>query len=355
MQRKVLFIYRDGVLTKGPPADSLDQLEFLPGLIRNLYFIRNNLDFEWVMMTSRQGLGTHVHTQEKMDHVQAKMLDILAGEGITFDNIFCDNNWVNFYINGNYDLANSYIIGHRKTDRHLAEKLDCKFIQLSTPEYTPNAVENTAKDNYLYHSWEQIKELLYAGERQSTIQRTTKETDILVRVNIDGSGRCDISTGIGFFDHLLEQIGKHGGLDMTIKVKGDLHVDEHHTIEDTAIALGEALYQALGNKRGIERYGFCLPMDDCLCSVALDFGGRSWIDCDVEFKKEKIGDLPTEMIFHFLKSFSDAAKMNLHIKVEGENEHHKAESIFKALARSIKAAVKRDVYKYDLPTTKGII
>ena len=353
MQRKVLFIVRDGTLIKAPPAtfqmDLLEQLTFLPGVIRHLYFIRKKLDFELVMVTHPDGSETSPYPQENCNRVQDKMLAIFADEGIIFDNILIDisfhhNNSPNrqlsadlfkTYLEGDYDLANSYVISNREDDMPLAENLGCKGV--------------------LFDSWNHIKEFLFAGERQATVKRTTKETDIVVQLNPDGNGVCDISTGIGFFDHLLEQIGKHGGLNLTIQVKGDLHVDEHHTIEDTAIALGEAIYQALGKKRGIERYGFCLPMDDCLCSVALDFGGRAWLVWDVTFKREKIGDMPTEMIYHFFKSFSDAAKMNLHIKAEGENEHHKAESIFKTIARAIKMAVKRDIYKYDLPSTKGVL
>ena len=204
-------------------------------------------------------------------------------------------------------------------------------------------------------NWDQISEFIFAGERVGTVQRTTKETDIYVRINLDGNGKTEISSGLGFFDHMLDQIGKHSGCDLTVKVKGDLNVDEHHTIEDTAIALGEAIYQALGNKRGIERYGYCLPMDDCLCQVALDFGGRPWLVWDAKFNREYVGDMPTEMFLHFFKSLSDSAKMNLNIKAEGENEHHKIEGIFKALARAIKMAVKRDIYKYELPSTKGTL
>lgn len=203
--------------------------------------------------------------------------------------------------------------------------------------------------------WDRIAEFLFAGERIAEVRRTTKETDIFVRLNLDGSGRCDISTGLGFFDHMLEQIGKHGGIDLTVCVKGDLEVDEHHTIEDTAIALGECIYQALGSKRGIERYGYCLPMDDCLCQVALDFGGRAWLVWDAEFYREKIGEMPTEMFLHFFKSLSDAARMNLNIKAEGNNEHHKIEGIFKALARAIKMAVRRDIYHFEVPSSKGCI
>ena len=353
MQRKVLFIVRDGTLIKEPPVnfqvDLLEQLTFLPGVIRHLYFIRKKLDFELVMVIHPDEPGTSAYPQKNFNSVQEKMLALFAGEGIFFDNILIDTSFRNNNspngklktdvfkncLAGDYDLSNSYIISNREVDMQLAEMLGCKGI--------------------LFDSWDQIKAFLFAGERQTTVKRITSETDIQIHLNLDGNGVCDISTGIGFFDHLLEQIGKHSGLDLKIKVTGDWHVDEHHTIEDTAIALGEAVYQALGNKRGIERYGFCLPMDDCLCHVALDFGGRAWLVWDVTFKREKIGDMPTEMIYHFFKSFSDAAKMNLYIKVEGENEHHKAESIFKSFARAIKAAVKRDVYKYDLPSTKGVL
>ena len=384
MKRSALFINRDGALSNqlsstlpvaslkqaGAPSspaqdsdlcptsasydmDALEQWKFLPGAIRNLYFICKNLDFELVLVTNQDKMGMAACPQDNLDRAQKKMLEILAGEGIVFQSTQIGA--LNTSLTDVYDLANSYLIGTRESDMQLAECLGCKFILIESPEVASNTFMKSQKGFYTFHSWDQIKELLFAGERQATVQRTTKETDILVRINLDGNGICDISTGIGFFDHLLEQIGKHGGIDLTVHVKGDLHVDEHHTIEDTAIALGEAIYQALGNKRGVERYGFCLPMDDCLCSVALDFGGRAWLIWEVDFKREKIGELPTEMIYHFFKSFSDAARMNLYIKTEGENEHHKAESIFKALARAIKAAVRRDVYKYDLPTTKGVL
>jgi imidazoleglycerol-phosphate dehydratase/histidinol-phosphatase len=239
-----------------------------------------------------------------------------------------------------YDIQNSYVIGDRETDRQFAENIGCKFLQVSP----------TAPD-----SWDKIAEIAYGGERKAELRRTTKETDIYVSLDLDGNGHCDIQTGLGFFDHMLEQIGKHGMIDLTIHAKGDLHVDEHHTIEDTALTLGECLLKALGDKRGIERYGYCLPMDDCLCSVALDFGGRPWLVWDAVFLREKIGDMPTEMFLHFFKSLSDAAKMNLNIKAEGGNEHHKIEGIFKALARSLKMAVRRDVYHYELPSTKGAL
>jgi len=380
MQRKVLFIIRDGTLIKAKTlhygeeqrsngemlsiaspdkADTLEQLQFLPGVFRNLYFIRKNLDFEIVMLINRNELETAACPNENFDCIQTKILDLFAGEGIVFDNILInkpfegesspslqqETSFFKPYLTGDYDLENSYIIGYKDEDMQLAKIIGCKCILLVTDNDAP----------YPSSSWNEIKEFLFAGERQATIQRTTNETDVYIRLNLDGNGVCDISTGIGFFNHILEQIGKHGGIDLTIKVKGDLLVDEHHTVEDTAITLGEAIYQVLGAKRGIERYGYCLPMDDCLCTLALDFGGRSWLVWDAQFKRERVGDMPTELFSHFFKSFSDAAKMNLHIKAEGENEHHKIEGIFKALAKAIKMAVKRDVYKYNLPTTKGVL
>ena len=367
MKRKILFISCNGALIRGKtrhceeeprsdgtlenePArtDSLEQLQFLPGVIRNLYFIRKNLDFELVLILHQDKSGTSAN----FDHLQTKILELFAGEGITFDNILSPPTLqLESYLTGDYDLENSYVIGYQDEDIQLAEIIGCKCILLIDFEDT----RHTSVATHTWTSWDQIKEFLFAGERQATIQRTTNETDVYIRLNLDGNGVCDISTGIGFFNHMLEQIGKHGGLDLTVKVKGDLNVDEHHTVEDTAIALGEAVFQALSDRRGIERYGYCLPMDDCLCTLALDFGGRSWLVWDAQFKRERVGDMPTELFSHFFKSFSDAAKMNLHIKAEGENEHHKAEGIFKAFAKAIKMAVKRDVYKYDLPSTKGYV
>jgi len=370
MKHKALFIDRDGTLIYEPPAekpvDSLEILELLPGVVRNLYFIRQHLDFEFVMVSNQDGLGTPINPQDKFDIMQAKLLRLLGNEGIKFDDIKIDpslpeehspnrkpcTGMLADYMRGDYDLEQSFVIGDRLTDVELAKNLGCKAILLN-----PQGVRSLSDNGFLFTatSWDEIAEYLFAGERTSTVQRTTKETDIFVRLDLDGHGKTDIATGIGFFDHVLEQIGKHSGMDLTINVKGDLHVDEHHTIEDTAIALGEALAKALGDKRGIERYGFYLPMDDCLCSVALDFGGRAWLVYDVDFEREKIGDMPTEMFFHFFKSLSDAARMNLNIKAEGKNEHHKAEGIFKALAKAIKMAIRRDIYRYELPTTKGML
>ena len=372
MPRKaILFVAEGACLNTQSPA--IEGLRFLPGVIRNLFFIQKNLDFELVLVTKQDNERKAVNQNPQTVLSQSQMLDIFANESVTFHSIieasalpetniesdFPDKaespskKSLDSYLTDDYDLKNSFVIGVDETDIQLAETLGCKGILLSVR----NTPETDKKDviSNTFTSWDQISERLFAGERQATVQRTTNETDIFIRLNLDGNGVCDLSTGIGFFDHMLEQLGKHGGLDLTVTVKGDLHVDEHHTIEDTAIALGEAIYRALGSKRGIERYGFCLPMDDCLCSVALDFGGRSWLVWDASFKREKIGDMPTELFSHFFKSLSDAAKMNLHIKAEGENEHHKAEGIFKALAKAIKMAVKRDIYKFDLPTTKGAL
>ena len=372
--KKVLFIDRDGTLVVEPPIDyqldSLEKLKFVPGVMRNLGFIRSKLDFELVMVTNQDGLGTSSFPEETFWPAHNLMLETLKGEGITFDDILIDRSMpadnaltrkprtgmLTKYLDANtYDLKNSFVIGDRLTDVQLAKNLGCKAIYLndSSTDLEDKALNDICA--LATTSWDRIAEFLFAGERTAEVRRTTKETDIFVRLDLDGNGTCQISTGLGFFDHMLEQIGKHGGFDLEIKVKGDLEVDEHHTIEDTAIALGDCLLQALGNKRGIERYGYCLPMDDCLCSVALDFGGRPWLVWDADFHREKIGDMPTEMFLHFFKSLSDSAKMNLNIKAEGENEHHKIEGIFKALARSLKMAIKRDIYKFELPSSKGVL
>ena len=374
--KRALFIDRDGTLVIEPPVDyqldSLEKLVFYPKVFRNLYFIRKQLDFEFVMVTNQDGLGTDSFPEDTFWPAHDKMLKTLEGEGIRFDDILIDRSFpeenspnrkprtgmLGRYLSGEYDLANSYVIGDRLTDMQLAVNLGAKGIWLrpDDDEARQLLTENTAISPILItDDWDRITEYLFAGERQATIRRTTKETDIFVEVNLDGHGRTEISTGLGFFDHMLDQIGKHSGIDLTVRVKGDLEVDEHHTIEDTAIALGEALLKALGDKRGIERYGYCLPMDDCLCSVALDFGGRPWLVWDAAFHREKVGDMPTEMFLHFFKSLSDTARMNLNIKAEGTNEHHKIEGIFKALARSIKMAIRRDIYRYELPSTKGAL
>ena len=355
--KRLLFIDRDGTLIEEPADEQIDafeKLKFTKGVFRNLHFIREHTDFEFVMVSNQDGLGTEAFPEDTFWPVQNFILQTLEGEGITFDEILIDPHFpednaptrkpntglVEKYMNApEYDIANSYVIGDRETDRKFAENIGCKALILSDEGM----------------SWDKICELLFAGERTAEVRRTTKETDIHIKVNLDGTGKCDISTGLGFFDHMLEQIGKHGSIDLLIHTKGDLEVDEHHTIEDTAIALGECILTALGDKRGIERYGYCLPMDDCLCSVALDFGGRAWLVWDAQFTREKIGEMPTEMFLHFFKSLSDAAKMNLNIKAEGQNEHHKIEGIFKALARSLKMAVRRDIYHYELPSTKGML
>lgn len=357
MAERILFIDRDGTLIEEPAdeqIDSFDKLRFTKGVFKNLGFIRKNLDFKFVMVSNQDGLGTDSFPEETFWPVHRFILQALSDEGITFDAFHIDRHFPEdhhpdrkpgtgmlkeYMDNERYDLENSYVIGDRETDRQLAENLGCKALILGENGMT----------------WPKIAEILFAGERIAESHRATKETDIRVRVNLDGSGKSDIKTGLGFFDHMLEQIAKHGSMDLEIEAKGDLHVDEHHTIEDTAIVLGECLLKALGDKRGIERYGYTLPMDDCLCSVALDFGGRPWLVWDATFNRERIGEMPTEMFLHFFKSLSDAARMNLNIKAEGDNEHHKIEGIFKALARALKMAVRRDIEHYQLPSSKGTL
>lgn len=357
--KQVLFIDRDGTLIEEPSdeqIDSFEKLRFVRGMIRSIAFLRQHTDFEFVMVSNQDGLGTTSFPEDTFWPVHNFILQTLEGEGVTFDNILIDRHFpsdnhpcrkpgtgmLTAYINDpEYDIAGSYVIGDRETDRELAANLGCKALILGDCEGQM--------------TWDKITEIIFAGERIAEVRRTTKETDISVRMNLDGHGVCDISTGLGFFDHMLEQIGRHGMIDLTVKTRGDLHVDEHHTIEDTALALGECIHRALGNKRGIERYGYCLPMDDCLASVALDFGGRPWLVWNADFRRERIGEMPTEMFLHFFKSLSDAALMNLNIKAEGQNEHHKIEGIFKALAHALRMAVRRDIYKFELPSTKGTL
>ena len=356
-KERLLFIDRDGTIIEEPEDEQIDsfaKLKFTRGVFGSMAFIRQHLDFKFVMVSNQDGLGTDSFPEDTFWPVHNFILQTLESEGVTFDDIKIDRHFpednspmrkpgtgmlTEYMDTEKYDLANSYVIGDRGTDAQLAENLGCKALILGRDGMT----------------WEKITEILFAGERKAQVRRTTKETDIDIRLNIDGTGNCDISTGLGFFNHMLDQIGKHGLMALYIHTRGDLHVDEHHTIEDTALALGECLLKALGDKRGIERYGYCLPMDDCLCQVALDFGGRPWLVWDADFHREKIGEMPTEMFLHFFKSLSDAAKMNLNIKAEGQNEHHKIEGIFKALARALKMAVKRDIHHFELPSTKGML
>jgi len=386
--KKLLFIDRDGTLVVEPPIteqiDSFEQVEFLPRVIQNLSFIRHTLDYDFIVVSNQDGLGTDHNPLERFNAINDLIFRVFRTEGVEFDEVYFDEHTPEDYhpnrkpgtgmltkfIEGNgkeYDLANSYVIGDRLTDIKLARNLGCKGIliaQNGTVDECREWLQEAElglpgqKDSscaLIAENWDEIAAFLFAGERRAEVTRTTKETDIHIEIDLDGTGRTNIQTGLGFFDHMLEQIGKHSGMDLTIRVKGDLNVDEHHTIEDTGIALGECIAKALGNKRGIGRYGFCLPMDDCLCQVALDFGGRAWLVWDAEFHREKVGDMPTEMFLHFFKSFSDAAHINLNIKAEGENEHHKIEGIFKALARSLQMAIRRDIHHFQLPSSKGVL
>ncbi len=376
--KKVLFIDRDGTLIKetaDEQIDSFEKLTFYPEALCFMRKIATELDFELVLITNQDGLGTTSFPENTFWPVHNLFLKTFEKEGVIFKNIYIDRSFakdnspnrkpntglLSKYFSNNYDLENSFVIGDRLTDVELAKNLNAKGIyindnsNLGSDEIT---VKKTELQDFIALEttrWKEIYEFLKLSERESNITRKTKETDINISLNLDGTGQADIDTGLPFFDHMLDQIAKHGMMDLTIKVIGDLEVDEHHTIEDTAIALGEVFQQALGDKLGIERYGFTLPMDDCLAQVAIDFGGRNWLVWDAEFKREKIGDLPTEMFFHFFKSFTDGAKANINIKAEGTNEHHKIEAIFKAFAKAIKVAVKRDVDKMILPSTKGML
>lgn len=361
--KKVLFIDRDGTLIVEPPTDfqvdSLEKLEFYPGVFQNLSKIARELEYELVMVTNQDGLGTESFPEEDFIKPHQKMVQAFENEGIVFNEILIDKSFEHEnlptrkpgtgmfgkYIYGDYDLANCYVIGDRITDIQLARNLGSKAIFIHEI-FNQEAELTTTK-------WSEIYSFLKQVPRKAKVLRKTNETDIEIEVNLDGQGNSEISTGLHFFDHMLEQISKHGSLNLKIKVKGDLQVDEHHTIEDTGIALGEAVLNALGKKKGIERYGFLLPMDDCLAQVAIDFGGRPWLVWDADFRREKIGDVPTEMWYHFFKSFADSSRSNLNIKAEGENEHHKIESVFKAFAKALKMAVNQSDPNYNLPTTKG--
>lgn len=354
---RLLFIDRDGTILAEPAdeqIDRLDKFQFLPGAISALKAIRQKTDFRFVLVSNQDGLGTPAFPEADFQPLHDLMLRTLESEGVTFDDQRIDRSFpedqlptrkpgtamlTDFMQSEEYDLAHSYVIGDRETDRQLAANLGCRALIL-----TDEGMD-----------WTRIAEILIAGERTATIVRTTAETDIRVSLNLDGTGKADIHTGLGFFDHMLEQIARHGLIDLSIHCRGDLHVDEHHTIEDVALALGQALGQTLGDKRGLQRYGFCLPMDDCLATVAIDFGGRPWLVFNAEFHREKIGDMPTEMFLHFFKSLADAARINLHITATGDNEHHKIEGIFKALARSLRMALRRDVQHMQLPSTKGML
>ncbi|HUH75585.1 MAG TPA: bifunctional histidinol-phosphatase/imidazoleglycerol-phosphate dehydratase HisB [Chitinophagales bacterium] len=375
MAKKVLFIDRDGTIIREPEdmqIDSYEKLSFLPGVLTQLGKIAQELDFELALVTNQDGLGQAHFTEEMFWGPQNKMMEILEGEGIKFTGIHIDHTYakdneptrkpstgmLTEYFSDDYDLANSFVIGDRYTDVQLAKNLGAKGILIGRSSDTEDddlLDLGALKDSLALKTdnWKDIYDFLNHPPRIGKVKRTTKETDIDIIVNLDGTGQAEMNTGLHFFDHMLDQLARHSGADISIQVKGDLHIDEHHTIEDTAIALGEAFRKALGDKKGIERYGSLLPMDDALAQVALDFSGRAWIVWDAEFKREKIGDMPTEMFYHFFKSFSDAAACNLNIKIEGDNEHHKIEAIFKALAKSIKMAIKRT--GKELPSTKGVL
>lgn len=378
-KRKVLFIDRDGTLVLEPEdyqVDSFEKLRFYPAAFKYMTKIAEELDFDLIMVTNQDGLGTDSHPEANFWPVHNFIMNSFEAEGVIFKEVIIDKTFAHenkdtrkpgiallkhFFDVEKYDLNNSFVIGDRVTDIELAKNLNAKAIWINQSD-SLGADEVSSRldelNNYIAlatTSWKEIYEFLKAGKREVEHRRTTKETDIYIKLNLDGKGDAKISTGLHFFDHMLDQIARHGSIDLEITAKGDLHIDEHHTIEDTGITLGEAIAKALGDKRGIERYGFCLPMDDCLAQAAIDFGGRNWIVWEAEFKREKIGEMPTEMFYHFFKSFSDASKCNLNIKAEGTNEHHKIEAIFKVFAKAIKMAAKRDVNNMQLPSTKGLL
>lgn len=370
MKKKVLFIDRDGTLIWEPPdnfqIDAFEKYRFVPGMLTWLGRIAAELDYELAMVTNQDGLGTDSFPEHSFWPVQEHMVRTMEGEGIRFRSIHIDRSFEHEgkatrkpgtamlaeYLDGSYDLENSFVIGDRITDVRLAKNLGAKAILLrnyDSPEGWEKDIALLAGD------WKSIYDFLTLPPRRAVVERKTKETDIRIALGLDGSGRSSIATGLGFFDHMLDQLARHGGIDLEVTVKGDLHIDEHHTIEDTALALGEAFRKALGDKLGLERYGFVLPMDDCLAQAAIDFGGRPWLVWEAEFTREKIGEMPTEMFLHFFKSFSDTAACNLNIKAEGANEHHKIEAIFKAWAKAIRMAIRRDPVNRSLPSTKGML
>ncbi len=370
--KKVLFIDRDGTLIIEPPdeqIDSLEKLEYYPGVFTWLGRIARECDYELVIVSNQDGLGTDTFPEANFWPAQNKIIKAFENEGVRFAKTFFDRSlphenlptrkpgiaMLKEFFNAGYDLKNSYFIGDRVTDIQLAKNMGSKGILLNHLNLGEKVREQGLEEYcaLMSASWEDIYRFLARPNRSGSVHRKTKETDITIEVNLDGQGRSKISTGLGFFDHMLDQLSKHANIDLDIKVTGDLHIDEHHTIEDTALALGEAFFKALGDKRGIERYGFCLPMDDCLAQVAIDFGGRPWLVWEADFKREKIGEMPTEMFYHFFKSFTDTAKSNLNIKAEGTNEHHKIEAIFKAFAKAIKMAARKE--GNALPSTKGIL
>lgn len=388
--QKILFLDRDGCIIQEPQpdqqVDSLEKLEFVPGAIYALARMAREFNYRFVMVTNQDGLGTGSFPESSFWPAHQKMLKTLENEGVVFDAVHIDRSFLQEklptrkpgiamlteYLNGACDLQNSYVIGDRLTDMQLAKNLGAKGIMLQNQsgilaESTPGLVlQHAAGTEYdpagqaieidlIATSWEQIYQHLKLPLRCVEHRRTTRETDVFVKLNLDGKGQSNIRTGLGFFDHMLDQLARHGSLDLHIETKGDLHIDEHHSIEDTALALGESFALALSDKRGIERYGFNVPMDDALAQVALDFGGRPWLVWEVNFRRERIGEMPTEMFLHFFKSFSDAARCNLNIRADGENEHHKIEAIFKAFAKALKMSVKRDPDNRELPTTKGIL
>jgi len=378
MKKKVLFIDRDGTMIKEPADEQIDAFEklvFYPKAFTYLGKIAKELDFELAMITNQDGLGTEVYPENTFWPVHNFIMNAFENEGVVFEDVFIDRTFpyenantrkpntglLGKYFSDEYDLENSFVIGDRLTDVELAKNLGAKAIfindntNLGTDEISVKRNELDAFIGLESNDWQKIYEFLKLENRTAELTRNTNETKIYIKLNLDGTGKSEISTGIAFFDHMLDQIARHGSMDLTIQVQGDLEVDEHHTIEDTMIALGEVFSKALGNKLGIERYGFCLPMDDCLAQVAIDFGGRNWLVWEADFKREKIGEMPTEMFYHLFKSFTDGARCNLNIKAEGTNEHHKIEGIFKAFAKAIKVAVKRDPEKMILPSTKGML